>query len=75
MTVDGEDRAVSPGDLVYIYINIPPDRVHSLRPVGGGAIYCFWFVVDYMPHVCKGWTARRCRGIGPDSGAVRDHRP
>jgi mannose-6-phosphate isomerase-like protein (cupin superfamily) len=54
MTVDDEDRAVSPGDLVYIYIiYIPPDRVHSLRPVGGGAIYCFWFVVDYMSHVCK----------------------
>jgi len=47
MTVDDEDRAVSPGDVVYI----PPDRVHSRRPVGGGAIHCFWFAVDYMSHV------------------------
>ena len=33
MTVGDEDRAVGPGDLVYI----PPDTVHSLRPTGGGA--------------------------------------
>ncbi|MDX6286770.1 MAG: hypothetical protein QOG53_2255 [Frankiales bacterium] len=54
MTVDGEDRDVSPGDLVYI----PPDLVHSLRPVGGGAIHCFCFAfgvkgaapVDYTSH-------------------------
>ncbi len=41
MTVDEEERPVSPGDLVYI----PPDLVHSLRPVGGGAIHCFCFAV------------------------------
>ncbi|HKP17842.1 MAG TPA: cupin domain-containing protein [Gaiellaceae bacterium] len=29
MTVDGEDRDVVPGDFIYI----PPDKVHSLRPV------------------------------------------
>jgi mannose-6-phosphate isomerase-like protein (cupin superfamily) len=54
MTIDEEDRPVSPGDLVYI----PPDRVHSLRPVGGGAIHCFCFAVgvkdappvDYTSH-------------------------
>ena len=28
MTIDGEDRAIGQGDLVYI----PPDKVHSLRP-------------------------------------------
>ena len=28
MTIDGEDREISQGDLVYI----PPDKVHSLRP-------------------------------------------
>jgi mannose-6-phosphate isomerase-like protein (cupin superfamily) len=41
MTVDEEERPVGPGDLVYI----PPDQVHSLRPVGGGAIHCFCFAV------------------------------
>jgi len=29
MTIDGEERPISQGDLVYI----PPDKVHSLRPV------------------------------------------
>ena len=29
MTIDGEDREISQGDLVYI----PPDKVHSLRPI------------------------------------------
>jgi mannose-6-phosphate isomerase-like protein (cupin superfamily) len=54
MTVGDEDRHVGPGDLVYI----PPDKVHSLRPVGGGAIHCFCFAVgvkgagpvDYTTH-------------------------
>ena len=54
MTVDDEERPVGAGDLVYI----PPDQVHSLRPVGGGAIHCFCFavgvkgaaVVDYKTH-------------------------
>jgi len=54
MTIDGEDRDVAPGDLVYI----PPDLVHSLRPTGGGAIHCFCFAVavkgapeiDYTSH-------------------------
>jgi quercetin dioxygenase-like cupin family protein len=54
MTIAGEDRDVAPGDLVYI----PPDDVHSLRPIGGGAIHCFCFAVavkgapeiDYTSH-------------------------
>ena len=54
MIVAGEERDVSPGDLVYI----PPDTVHSLRPTGGGAIHCFCFAVavkgappiDYKSH-------------------------
>jgi quercetin dioxygenase-like cupin family protein len=54
MTIDGEDRNVAPGDLVYI----PPDLIHSLRPTGGGAIHCFCFAVavkdapeiDYTSH-------------------------
>ena len=54
MTVDEEERAVEPGDLVYI----PPDQVHSLRPTGDDPIHCFCFAVgvkgagpiDYTTH-------------------------
>ncbi|HUO47749.1 MAG TPA: cupin domain-containing protein [Acidimicrobiales bacterium] len=55
MTIDGEDRAIAQGDLVYI----PPDKVHSLRPVSDSApIHCFCFAVgvkgsgpiDYTNH-------------------------
>ena len=55
MTVAGEDRDVSPGDLVYI----PPDTVHSLKPISDhAAIHCFCFAVgvkdappiDYTNH-------------------------
>ena len=55
MTVDGEDREIGPGDLVYI----PPDLVHSLRPLGEDeTIRCFCFAVavkdapeiDYTTH-------------------------
>lgn len=55
MTVAGEDRDVQQGDLVYI----PPDAVHSLRPVSEHApIHCFCFALgvagigklDYSTH-------------------------
>jgi quercetin dioxygenase-like cupin family protein len=55
MTVGGEDRPIAQGDLVYI----PPDTVHSLRPVSDHApIHCFCFAVgvkgagpiDYTTH-------------------------
>jgi quercetin dioxygenase-like cupin family protein len=40
MMVDGEDREVVQGDLIYI----PPDKVHSLRPVSDHApVHCFAF--------------------------------
>ena len=45
MTISGEERAVAPGDLIYI----PPDQVHSLRPTGDQPIHCFCFAVG-----CKG---------------------
>ena len=42
MTIDGEDRPISQGDLVYI----PPDKVHSLRPISDYApIHCFCFAI------------------------------
>jgi quercetin dioxygenase-like cupin family protein len=42
MTIDGEDREVIPGDTIYI----PPDVVHSIRPVSTNAsIRCFVFAV------------------------------
>ena len=55
MTIDGEDRTVGPGDLIYI----PPDLVHSLRPEPAATtIRCFCFAVavrgagpiDYTTH-------------------------
>jgi quercetin dioxygenase-like cupin family protein len=55
MTIDGEDREVGPGDLIYI----PPDLVHSLRPEPTDTtIRCFCFAVavrgaapiDYTTH-------------------------
>jgi quercetin dioxygenase-like cupin family protein len=42
MTIDGEEREIRQGDLVHI----PPDKVHSLRPLSGNApIHCFCFAV------------------------------
>ena len=55
MTIEGEDADVSQGDLIYI----PPNAVHSLRPVSDHApIHCFCFAVavpnageiDYTNH-------------------------
>jgi quercetin dioxygenase-like cupin family protein len=52
---DQEDREIRQGDLVHI----PPDKVHSLRPVSDHApIHCFCFAVgvkgagpiDYTNH-------------------------
>jgi quercetin dioxygenase-like cupin family protein len=55
MTIADEDREIRQGDLVHI----PPDAVHSLRPVSDHApIHCFCFAigvkdappVDYTSH-------------------------
>jgi len=55
MTIDGEEREIAQGDLVHI----PPNLVHSLRPVSDHApIHCFCFAVavkdageiDYTNH-------------------------
>jgi quercetin dioxygenase-like cupin family protein len=54
MIINGEERDVAPGDLVYI----PPDAVHSLRTIGDQPIHCFCFAVgvkgagniDYTNH-------------------------
>jgi quercetin dioxygenase-like cupin family protein len=55
MTIAGEDREIRQGDLVHI----PPNEVHSLRPVSDHApIHCFCFAVgvrdsgpvDYTSH-------------------------
>ena len=55
MIIDGEERPIAQGDLVYI----PPDTVHSLRPVSDHApIHCFCFAIgvkgagpiDYTTH-------------------------
>jgi quercetin dioxygenase-like cupin family protein len=42
MTIEGEEREIGQGDLVHI----PPNAVHSLRPVSDDApIHCFCFAV------------------------------
>jgi quercetin dioxygenase-like cupin family protein len=55
MTVEGDERQIGQGDLVHI----PPDAVHSLRPVSDNAsIHCFCFAIgtkdagpiDYTTH-------------------------
>ncbi len=55
MTVGGEEREICQGDLVYI----PPEVVHSLKPVSDNApIHCFCFAIgvegigkiDYSTH-------------------------
>ena len=55
MVIDGEERQIGQGDLVHI----PPDAVHSIRPVSEHAsIRCFCFAVgvkdagpvDYTTH-------------------------
>ena len=55
MTIAGEEREIAQGDLVHI----PPNAVHSLRPVSDHApIHCFCFAVgckdageiDYTTH-------------------------
>jgi quercetin dioxygenase-like cupin family protein len=55
MTIGDEERPIGQGDLVHI----PPDAVHSLRPISDHApIHCFCFAVgvkdsgpiDYTNH-------------------------
>jgi quercetin dioxygenase-like cupin family protein len=55
MTIAGEEREIQQGDLVHI----PPNEIHSLRPVSDHAsIHCFCFAVglpdagpvDYTNH-------------------------
>jgi len=55
MVVAGEERQIGVGDLVHI----PPDAVHSLRPISKNApIHCFCFAIavkgapaiDYTSH-------------------------
>ena len=42
MTIAGEERIIQQGDLVHI----PPNEIHSLRPVSDHApIHCFCFAV------------------------------
>lgn len=42
MTIEGESREIVPGDLV----KIPPDAMHSLKPISGNAgIRCLAFAV------------------------------
>jgi quercetin dioxygenase-like cupin family protein len=55
MEIEGDEREISQGDLVHI----PPNKVHTLRPVTDHApIHCFCFAIgvpgagpiDYTHH-------------------------
>ena len=55
MEIEGDEREISQGDLVHI----PPNKVHTLRPVTDNApIHCFCFAIglagagpiDYTHH-------------------------
>ena len=71
MMIDGEEREISQGDLVHI----PPDLVHSLRPVSDHApIHCFCFAVgvrdagpvDYTEPLARVLVTRRLPAGGLD---------
>ena len=53
MVVGGEEREIGQGDLVHI----PPDAVHSLRPVSDNApIHCFCFAVGVKDAAAVNYT-------------------
>lgn len=54
MTIAGETREIGQGDLVHI----PPDVLHSLRPVSDhAAIHCFCFAVGVPGAASVDYTA------------------
>ena len=66
MTIGDEDRLIAQGDLVHI----PPDVVHSLRPVTDHApIHCFCFAIGVKgagPHrLHQPLTAHRPARVSP----------
>ena len=68
MTIEGEEREIGQGDLVHI----PPNAVHSLRPVSDHApIHCFCFAVG-CPTRARSTTRRTdATGWAPDPDACR----
>ena len=55
MVIEGEEREIGQGDLVHI----PPDAVHSLRPVSANApIHCFCFAVGVEGADAIDYTSR-----------------
>ena len=54
MVIEGEEREIQQGDLVHI----PPNAVHSLRPVSAhAAIHCFCFAVGVRDSGPVNYTA------------------
>ena len=77
MTIGDEEREIGQGDLVHI----PPDAVHSLRPVSDHApIHCFCFAVgvqdagpvDYTNHE---WRESSSPAGSRPVGSIRSSRP
>ncbi len=45
MQIGAEKREVAPGDLIHI----PPNFVHSIRPIGGEPIRALAFAASFLP--------------------------
>jgi quercetin dioxygenase-like cupin family protein len=45
MQIGAEKREISPGDLVHI----PPNDVHSIRPIGDGPVRALAFAASFLP--------------------------
>ncbi len=76
MTIDGEEREIGQGDLVHI----PPNLVHSLRPVSDHApIHCFCFAVGVKDAragrlhgpLTRAWRASSSPAGCPTAGSTR----
>jgi quercetin dioxygenase-like cupin family protein len=53
MTVGGEERHVTVGDL----IRTPPNTIHTIRTIGDGTFRALAFATSYMPADKAGYTA------------------
>lgn len=45
MQIEGEKREMNVGDLVHI----PPNKVHTIKPIGSGPVRAFAFAASFLP--------------------------
>jgi quercetin dioxygenase-like cupin family protein len=45
MQIDPEKREVEPGDLIHI----PPNAVHTIKPIGGTSVRALAFAASFLP--------------------------